>query len=258
MPVSQQVVTNVQLSLNFPLPDGRELVQGPLTFNADGLATTHNSDFMKDPRFMKAVQAGFDTGHQFPNIDNYWRVYVNCWAAQHGTHLTGDYVDCGVHTGIYSLAAAQYTGFERLTDKNWYLLDTFEGLPEEQLTAVEVNMGLADQAKRYYFDTYDICKKNFASYPNVHLVKGKIPDTLEQVTSEQIAYLAIDMNNAYAEMQAARYFWDRLVRGALIVLDDYAYGPAYVTQKDAWDALGQELGFEVLSMPTGQGLIVKY
>lgn len=49
MPVSQQVVTNVQLSLNFPLPDGRELVQGPLTFNADGLATTHNSDFMKVP-----------------------------------------------------------------------------------------------------------------------------------------------------------------------------------------------------------------
>ena len=36
-------------------------VHGSLTYNADGLATSNNADFIKDPRFAKAYQAAADT-----------------------------------------------------------------------------------------------------------------------------------------------------------------------------------------------------
>ncbi len=42
-----------------------------------------------------------------------------------------------------------------------------------------------------------------------------------------------------------------------MILDDYAYSESYRPQKEAFDALGLELGFSVFTMPTGQGIIVK-
>ena len=57
-------------------------------------------------------------------------------------------------------------------------------------------------------------------------------------------------------MEAIRYFWPKLAAGAPVVLDDYAF-KGHDLQKQAIDQLGNELGFEVLSLPTGQGLIIK-
>ena len=50
----------VKLEIRFPLPDGRTLVQGPLTYNQDGLATRHNVDFLRDPRFVEACRVGME------------------------------------------------------------------------------------------------------------------------------------------------------------------------------------------------------
>ena len=65
------------------------------------------------------------------------------------------------------------------------------------------------------------------------------------------------MNNAAAEISAIEYLWGKLVRGGIVVLDDYAYGPEFMNQKTAWDQFASRNGFEILTLPTGQGLIVK-
>jgi hypothetical protein len=43
----------------------------------------------------------------------------------------------------------------------------------------------------------------------------------------------------------------------MLLLDDYGGGPAYLRQKNAFDALANELGFKILTLATGQGLIIK-
>jgi hypothetical protein len=44
--------------------------------------------------------------------------------------------------------------------------------------------------------------------------------------------------------------------GAFVLIDDYAfYG--YVSEKIAMDRFAQEMGIKILSLPTGQGLLVK-
>lgn len=110
--------------------------------------------------------------------------------------------------------------------------------------------------KDAYPDCYESTKRNFSDFENVSLIRGAIPGTLSQVDAKEIAYLHIDMNCAAPETAAMRFFWPKLVPGAVIVLDDYAYH-GYQPQKDAMDALGKELGFMVASLPTGQGLVVK-
>jgi hypothetical protein len=44
--------------------------------------------------------------------------------------------------------------------------------------------------------------------------------------------------------------------GAVVLLDDYAF-TGCEAQKQAIDELAEELSFTTLSLPTGQGLIIK-
>ena len=64
------------------------------------------------------------------------------------------------------------------------------------------------------------------------------------------------MNCALPEKAALQFFWSRLSPGGIILLDDYAYyGNDSLTEEI--DSLSARLGFSVLSLPTGQGLIIR-
>ena len=58
-------------------------------------------------------------------------------------------------------------------------------------------------------------------------------------------------------MAAIEYLWEKLVIGGVVVLDDYDYGPEFMEQKYAWDKFAALKDFEILTLPTGQGLIIK-
>jgi len=47
------------------------------------------------------------------------------------------------------------------------------------------------------------------------------------------------------------------VTGGILLLDDYAYFD-HTLQKDAMDAEIASVGHQVLSLPTGQGLVIKH
>ena len=147
-----------------------------------------------------------------------------------------------------ALAIMEYLDFNSLT-KKFFLLDTFCGFPEHSISS-SANNG-------QYRDCYEDVVRTFAPYSGAILIKGVVPDTLDLITSQQISYLSIDLNCAEPEIAAFRFLWPRLVPGAIVLLDDYANGPAYQRQKDAFDHLSRELNFPILTLPTGQGMIVK-
>jgi hypothetical protein len=55
---------------------------------------------------------------------------------------------------------------------------------------------------------------------------------------------------------AAEYFWDRLLPGAVVLLDDYAY-LGFGSQKKAMDGFAASKRVAICSLPTGQGLLLK-
>lgn len=225
---------------------------GKVTYNQDGLATTHNADFINEPRFAAAYEAGRSTG-SWTFGDLHWRAYIVCWAAERGASLAGDFVECGVNRGGYALAVIKYTNFETL-NKKFYLLDTYEGLVERLITPEEKAAGVRAGE---YEPCYDAVVRTFSPYDKqVRIIKGIVPDTLPQVDAEQIAFLSIDMNTRDPEIAAAECFWDRLVSGAVIVLDDYGWRK-HIEQKKAFDDFARKRGTAVLALPTGQGLIFK-
>jgi hypothetical protein len=74
------------------------------------------------------------------------------------------------------------------------------------------------------------------------------------VSIERVAYLSIDMNLAYPERAALKQ--PKLSPGAMVVLDDYAWVGMH-EQKEAHDQFAASQGCEILTLPTGQGLLIK-
>lgn len=221
-----------------------------LTYCADGMATIHNTAALDEGRFKEGYALVKSTG-AWPGCEMPWRAYVICWAAQKAAGLKGDFVECGVNQGGYSRLAMHYIGFDLMPDRQFYLLDTYCGTPDSSYSPGE------DPSIRHTFgECYEHTRNVFRAFPNAHLVKGLVPDTLTEVPSNAICYLSLDMNVVKPEIAAAEYFWDKLVPGAPVILDDYNW-IGYENQKAGFDAFAKERGISVLSLPTGQGLMFK-
>lgn len=220
-----------------------------------------NIDFLDDQQFMRAYRAGVNSGHKIggataatQDIHIEWRIHVCCWAAWHAKQLVGDFVECGTNTGIMSLAICNYLDFNHL-QKDFYLFDTYCGIPDDQVTPGERKNGLHLQNSDYE-ECFERAKQNFAPFKRAQLVRGKVPDTLTSVSIDKICYLMLDMNIVAPERAALEYFWPKLVSGAIVLFDDYGWS-GYIAQKQAHDAFAESKGVKILNLPTGQGMLIK-
>jgi len=241
-------------------PAGYELRKQKFpAYDEDGLLTVHNHDFIQDPAFSKAyARAVQATGGKDYQI--HWRIHVALWAASCAARIKGDFVECGVNRGFVSSAIMDYLDWSSL-GRRFYLLDTFKGMDEAHVSEEEKAAGyLEKNAARlqsgFYISGVESVKKNFSQWKNVVIVEGSVPDTLAQVDAREVAYLHIDFNCSTPEVAAMEFFWGRLVPGALVLLDDYAYR-GYQASKNGMDAFAARKRANILSLPTGQGLLVK-
>jgi Macrocin-O-methyltransferase (TylF) len=227
-------------------------------YDQDLLRTRHNHEFMNDPAFRAAYARGVQaagTDYQW-----HWRVHAGLWVAQCAAKVPGDFVECGVGKGFMSSAIMHALNWNAL-GRTFYLLDTFSGVDERYVTAEEAESGILEKSKHllevgFYTSSAEAVIRNFSEWKNVDVIAGPVPETLDRVKAERIAYLHLDMNCAPPEVAALNRFWDRLSPGAPVLLDDYAYY-GYRPQKIAMDDVARAKGVAVLALPTGQGLLLK-
>ena len=212
-------------------------------FAGDNLITFgKNLSFLTDERFMAAVEAQVTTEVERTIL---WRTAVLAWAARNGLRRDGDFVECGCYRGTSARIIADTLGFGTI-DRTFWLYDLFE-YPEGSTHSPMPGMG---------GDLFEATQARFSDLPNVRVIRGAVPDCLPGQSPDRIAYLHIDMNNAAAEIGALEALFDRVTPGGAIVLDDYGYH-GYVAQRDAERAWFGARGYDVLELPTSQGLVIK-
>ena len=176
----------------------------------DGMGTNHVADFLSDPRFIRAYQKSVATG-SWHGCELRWRVYNACWAAKRALDLHADFVECGVNRGGLSSAVTEYIDFDNVPQ---------QVLPSGYILRCP---GYLQKPNRFdYQECYEDVLKTFAPFPNVRIIRGRVPETLPMVMSNRIGYLSLDMNNPIPEVAALKFFWDKLVPGAVVILDDYS------------------------------------
>ena len=238
---------------------GYQLVNVRSLYEFDGLHTVHSARFRDDPRFRSAWERGLQAGG---GVDpgSEWRIHIGLWAATVASRLPGDFVECGVNAGFLSSAILSYLDWPTL-GKKFYLVDTFAGPVLEQFSAEETAHLSYEAVKRSiaegaYVTDLERVRRNYEEWSGIEIVQGAVPDVLSAVGARSIAFLHLDMNCAYPETEALRFFWDRIGAGGIVLLDDYAYF-GYEVQGNAMDAMARTLGAQILALPTGQGMIVK-
>jgi hypothetical protein len=228
-------------------------------YEMDGLHTFHNSPFRQDADFRQAYNRGIQAAHGHdPKFE--WRVHILLWAAAAALRVEGEFVECGVNAGFMSSTVMCRYNWNDVA-KKYYLIDTFAGPVMEQFSAEElesVNKSVIENAiaSGGYVTDISRVEKNFAEWKNAVIVKGVVPEVLSSLDISKVAFLHLDLNCAYPEIEAMNYFWDKLVAGGVVVLDDYSYH-GYEAQTEAHNKFAATKGIPILCLPTGQGIIIK-
>lgn len=221
------------------------------------LTLDKNCGFLEKTEFKKA----YNKIHGNLKYDQYngphsvaWRLHTLCWAAQEALSLPGDFMECGTFKGDFAWVVSQCVDFAK-AGKTFYLYDSFEGFAREDTT---VDQGYADFANPIYQEVgiYESVLQRFKGNPEVKIIKGYLPETLDPIHPEKISFLHMDLNSPGAEVDTLRKLWPRIVVGGFIIFDDYGW-KVFAKQKEAEDQFASEHGLSILELPTGQGLLLK-
>jgi O-methyltransferase len=246
-----KIVYRIYRSLNKVLRTlnlGFLLLIFPRDFEQDGLATSRTRPFAEDTVFQKAKAKTVDlVGRDF-EID--WRTHTFFWAFKSAQSLPGISIELGTGKAWMFTFLLNHEGVSNLGEV--YLIDRFSSM------AVDKKSGELIQGTQnvYYTSNLDELRSRFSSEPGVKLIKGELPQILSEVILGKIRFVHVDLNAAEPEVQSLRFLWDYLVPGAIVLLDDFG-SPEFLESNKAMRELALELKFEILGLPTGQGLIIK-
>lgn len=201
-----------------------------------------NNSMIRDASFMESWQRNLVSKSDEAII---WRRYILAMAGFHCSHLEGDFVECGAYQGVGAKTVLDYLGGSAFP-KTFWLYDLFEHKEDS------VNHAMPAHGPQLHQQVVD----RFAAYPNVRILKGYLPQVLEEGAPEKIAYLHIDLNQAPAEIATLEALFDRVVPGGMIILDDYEMY-FYRAQKTAEDSWFGARGYKVFPLPTSQGFVIK-
>jgi len=226
-------------------------------FAGDGLAVFGKSlGFRFDGGFVDLVNRH---AKSYQDKARLWRLHTLCWAGKRALDLEGDFVECGVYKGFFSAVVCDYLGFGQ-TGRSFYLYDSFEGFSAKYTSPSDFAAGqlFINVAQRDYQQAhlYDAVCERFRKYPNVRLIRGFMPDSLDSICPQKISYLHIDLNSPKAEYLTLERLYPFVMPGGMIIFDDYGWSN-FKKQQEAVQKFFTKTGEMVLELPTGQGLVIK-
>ncbi|ETN86846.1 TylF/MycF/NovP-related O-methyltransferase [Paraburkholderia silvatlantica] len=127
--------------------------------------------------------------------------------------VPGDFAELGVWQGN---TAELLAAFARRQQRTLYLLDTFEGFPEEDLDHDEKHLS------GIFKDTSFEAVKRRVGEERTVFVKGHFPETATQLPDDgQYAIVHIDCDLYVPMVAALEYFYPRMSPGGFILMHDY-------------------------------------
>lgn len=157
-------------------------------------------------------------------------------------NVPGALVECGVWKGGSVLAMIRTLQNKGVDDRDIYLFDTFEGMtrPTERDTsnfdapaldtwesserAGSVPWGWAFDPEIFNFDTVRSLILN-TGYPErrIHLVKGRVEDTLPGAAPPSIALLRLDTDWYDSTWHELIHLYPRISGSGVLIIDDYGH-----------------------------------
>ncbi len=184
----------------------------------------------------------------------YDRCYMLLETARLVRGVPGNFAECGTRYGKSSLFLL--TGMGADSVKSLHVFDSFEGLSNPGADDLDKE-GETVWAHGDLAVPEDILRRNLAGFSDrVVLHKGWIPERFHEVQDDSFSLVHIDVDLYEPTRDAVAFFYSRVSPGGVIVCDDY--GSAYCPgAKKAIDEFFADKPEQVISLPTGQSLVIK-
>ena len=151
--------------------------------------------------------------------------------------IPGAIVECGVWRGGASMASMLALSEMNVTDRDYYLYDTFHGMPSPTdddrsihgLLAREKFERCRDDGGGSTWCRAEIEEVKAAIYSTgyplsrIHFVKGKVEDTIPATMPEKIAILRLDTDWYESTKHELEHLYPRLSQKGVLLLDDYGH-----------------------------------
>jgi len=160
--------------------------------------------------------------------------------------LSGAIVEIGAFNGCSAKLISQ----NKIKSKEFYVIDSFEGLPEE--TEIDRQSGFK---KGDYKANLEDVKAYLSAYENVKVLKGFFP----QVNSEKLenlsfSFVHLDIDLYAPTLECLEFFYSRMERGGVIISHDFQT-PGI---QKAFDEFFSDKPEIIIELMEHQGMIVKF
>lgn len=152
--------------------------------------------------------------------------------------VSGDLVECGVWRGGCSMLMVHTLEGIGESDRHIYMYDTFSGMSSPTDIDIKISDGHSPTNgtekwnrlnRQNYTDwqycPYDEVRDNMIStnYPpnRIHLIKGKVEDSIPVTSPSSIALLRLDTDFYESTLHELRYLFPLLEAGGVLIIDDY-------------------------------------
>lgn len=96
----------------------------------------------------------------------------------------------------------------------------------------------------------------FTAMPQIVFHKGWIPERFADVAQRKFCFVHVDVDLFQPTRDSLEFFYPRMVRGGIILCDDYGFTSCPGAQT-AFDTYLADKPEKVVNLPTGQGFIVR-
>ncbi len=210
-------------------------------FAADNLITFGRVlGFLEEEKFADIANKIFASDDLHSSI--IWRIHVLAWAVDHCKNLSGDMIEFGCYDAKVAEFLIEYSDLDK-SKKEFYLYDIFDNPPTEK-------------GPMHSPELYDDVVKRLSKYSFVKVIKGLLPDSFNYKKVESLSFVHMDLNSAETEMSLLKLFFEKIVPGGILILDDFGQ-KAYKEQHIQETNFLKEIGYSVVELPTGQGMVIK-
>lgn len=157
-------------------------------------------------------------------------------------HIPGAIVECGVWRGGSVLVMIRTLQALGVSDRDVFLFDTFEGMtaptehdtsrfaePASETWKASEEAGTLPWATVFGADVFDVNDVRTlilgTGYPSerIHIVKGRVEETIPDQAPEAIAVLRLDTDWYESTKHELEHLYPRVSDGGALIIDDYGH-----------------------------------
>ncbi|GAI43581.1 unnamed protein product [marine sediment metagenome] len=141
---------------------------------------------------------------------------------------------------------------DSIQNKQLHLFDTFTGMPaiaNEDPSHIKKG-ALGDVS-------LDAVKDYLRIFPFIVFHPGLISETLKEIKDGRFAFVHIDVDLYQTTKDCCNFFYDRMIKGGIMVFDDYGFPCFKFAEKQAVDEFFTDEPESPISLHTGQCIVIK-